>query len=106
MRWEIIRLLKESVHLHNDNNDMKLKELTLLSAESSPLALAIQNDADEMVLADTLYHVKYCELKKTIEYPLYAPCLAFKKNFHWLQGLVQYDALMFTLHKLTYSNLM
>lgn len=97
MRWEIIRLLKESVYIHDDNNDMKLKELTLQSAESGPLALAIQNDADEMVLGDTLYHVKHCELKKNMEYPLYAPCLAFKKNFHWLQGLIQYDAPTFPL---------
>ena len=87
MRWEIIRLLKESVKVQNDNNDMKLKERILQSAELTPLALAIQNDADEMMLGDTLYHLKYCELKKDIQYPLYAPCLAFKKNFYWLQGL-------------------
>jgi len=33
-----------------------------------------------------MYHVKHCELIKDIKFPLYAPCIAFKKNFHWLQG--------------------
>ena len=97
MRWEMIRLLKESVHVHDDNNNMTLKELILRSAESNPLTLAIQNDADEMILGNTLYHLKHCEMKATIEYPLYAPCLAFKKNFNWLQGFHFHATLPFNL---------
>jgi len=47
--------------------------------------LGIQNDGDELILEHALQHLKSCSWHRDLSFPIYAPALAFKKNFHWLQ---------------------
>jgi hypothetical protein len=47
--------------------------------------LGVQNDGDEIMVARTLQHLTQCRLLNHLQFPLYAPAFAFKKNFHWLQ---------------------
>jgi hypothetical protein len=49
-------------------------------------ALGIQNDADELITGTALLHLRHCEIKPASRAGgIYLPCLAFKKNYHWLQ---------------------
>jgi len=51
---------------------------------SSPTALGIQNDGDEIVVKKVLEHLKYCEIRPEVT-SIYTPCMSFKSNFYWLQ---------------------
>jgi len=44
---------------------------------------AIQSDADEIITAEALRYHRHCQLKPHVK-AVYAPCTAFKKNYHWL----------------------
>jgi len=82
MRYEIIRLFK-SLHITHPRYNLKT---SLIAAANRDNALAIQNDADEIILRHALLHLSRCKFRKDLAYPIFTPCLAFKKNFHWLQG--------------------
>mmetsp|Transcript_423 Transcript_423/g.439 ORF Transcript_423/g.439 Transcript_423/m.439 type:complete len:492 (+) Transcript_423:120-1595(+) len=47
-------------------------------------ALGIQNDADEIIKGEVLFHLKHCELKKGVS-GIYTPSFHFKRNFHWME---------------------
>eukprot|EP01036_Dinobryon_divergens_P039596 gene39596-52221_t len=47
-------------------------------------ALGIQNDADELIKGEVLYHLKHCELRKEVQ-GIYTPAFQFKRNFHWME---------------------
>ena len=52
---------------------------------STPGSIVLQNDGDEIWNGNALYHLKHCELKQEIKWPVHALPLSMKKNFHWLQ---------------------
>lgn len=81
MRYEIIRLFKS---MKNTDNNYELKSMIIAAAKNGN-ALGIQNDADELILRHALYHLSQCKFREHLNFPIYTPCLAFKKNFHWIQ---------------------
>jgi hypothetical protein len=82
MRFEIIRHFKA---IDKSHPNYKLKS-SLVEAALKGRALGIQNDADEMILRHALAHLAKCQFRMNVTFPIYTPCVAFKKNFHYLQS--------------------
>jgi hypothetical protein len=81
MRTEMILKFNDIFPYNITNKNSALKSLLIDNINNT---WAIQNDADEIITGNTLYHIRNCEIKESIE-SIYMPCLSFKRNFHWLQ---------------------
>jgi hypothetical protein len=74
MDWTIERMLRQAPIDHLKN----LKDVTN--------AFVIQNDGDELILHNALYHFKNCEIKEHVKERVYFPATYFKRNIAWLKG--------------------
>lgn len=67
-----------------EKRNEQLKESLTRHARNGGQVYAIQNDGDEFVNGQVLKHVRHCELLPEVK-SIFAPCFAFKNNYHWLQ---------------------
>lgn len=73
MRSAPIDYLRETMFSASNNNDLDTRAV-----------FVIQNDGDEIISRRALAHFKQCQHREG-HYPIYAPCLGFKRNVAWLQ---------------------
>ena len=79
--------IRTFLEIDEKNPQYHLKELIMKyinDASGNLDVYAIQNDADEIVSAKVIQHIKYCDIKTEV-LSIYTPCFVFKGNFHWLQ---------------------
>lgn len=105
MAKEMIRIFK-TIFLSDVNSDtFKVTEDKLLSFFNTKekldrfrsiilreykYILAIQNDGDEIVSGQVLYHLKHCQVKADVE-SIYTPSFGFKHNFNWMIRSLEMD---------------
>ena len=77
-----------------ENSQRKIPVNRLLKMKGSKLwdsifsnkeSIVLQNDGDELWNGEALYHLKHCELKEGMKWPIHALPTSMKKNFNWLQ---------------------
>lgn len=73
------KMLEKFTHLDSTTHPLKAKIMAGMGT-----ALGIQNDADEIIKGEVLYHLKHCEIKAGVS-GIYTPAFQFKRNFHWLE---------------------
>ena len=71
------------VRMFNQSDLPLVQTLRQAAATGRPL-LALQNDADELVSARLLSHLRQCQIQ-TGKIPAYAPCTSYWMSFEWLR---------------------